>query len=69
MTEVTHPPRVFTEDAEPPFGERITMTTLAGDVLTWTGKRWHWDTGHADLQLHDAWPPDVEGPYAEVPRG
>jgi hypothetical protein len=68
MAELTHRSRVFTEDAEPPIGERITMTTSAGDVLTWTGKRWHWGDS-ADLQLHDAWPPDVEGPYTEVPRG
>ncbi len=68
MTDPNEVPRTFTEDTEPPFGECITMATMVGDVLTWTGKRWHWGAS-ADLQLHDAWPPDVDGPYMEVSRG
>lgn len=61
--------RTFTEAAEPPFGERITMMTPTGEYLVWTGKRWYWEAEcDGSLQCQDAWPPDEPGPYFEVIR-
>lgn len=68
-TERGAPFRIFTEDEEPPLGERIDMKAAkTGEHFTWTGKRWHY-RDESDPQLHEAWPPDVKGPYFEVPRG
>ncbi|AIG78420.1 Hypothetical protein AJAP_27880 [Amycolatopsis japonica] len=58
--------RNFTDEAEPPFGERIQMRAADGWPLTWTGKRWHIGLGLADPSLHEAWPPCVPGPYFEI---
>ena len=59
--------RTFTSDEEPPFGERITMMSVAGDRLVWDGKRWAWEDEAHSPTLFDAWPPDVDGPFYEVP--
>lgn len=72
MNDLNEEPRTFTEDAEPPFGERIYMQDPDGWQFTWTGKRWHAGWGEAHLCYHEAWPPDCDGPFVEVrevPRG
>lgn len=58
--------RWFSKEISPPLGEHIRLMTPRGERLTWTGKRWFWDNDGDDVQNHDAWPPDVPGPYFEV---
>lgn len=59
--------RVFTNDVEPPQGERIRMMTHGHEVLAWNGKRWHWEgASDGSLQNQEAWPPDDPGPYFEL---
>jgi hypothetical protein len=62
-------PRVFIDDEEPPFGERIEMVNEAGLRIVWTGKRWAEREYVHDIQMHEAWPPsnqNYEGPWVEV---
>lgn len=62
-------PRTFTDDDEPPFGERITMRNPEGIEVVWNGKRWFERDYERSLSMHEAWPPSnqsYEGPWVEV---
>lgn len=67
---MTYAARTFTEDEEPPCGERINLMCTDGYRLAWDGKRWY-DPAQGDhISLREAWPPwDYgPGPWFEVPE-
>ena len=62
-------PRVFNDDEEPPFGERIDMVNRDGQRIVWNGKRWAEREYAHDPQMYEAWPPHrwlSDGPWFEV---
>lgn len=58
--------RLFTNDQQPPVGERIDLVNRDGVRIVWSGKRWVEAEDEHDDQSYDAWPPrDHSGPWFE----
>lgn len=54
--------RCFTEDNEPPAGEKVLLENVHGQRIRWNGKRWHDDADDGSLGTQECWPPYDYGP-------